>query len=788
MRRLWKCAAAWLLTGAFVMGAAGCGSGGKTDLADMDSGGLDTADESDKEAAKGRYVEILKETPDGVNAIEEMVRLSDGSVAFINPSSGDLHTSADNGDSWETKEIPVLAELLSNEKIDITSMAIAPDGGIFFSYVDWGSAQGDGVGEIYYYIDKDGNAAEISLTDETGSYNFYLSEAKFIGERQLTAFMNGGNAYQIDLDTNAITPMSLPETVETGDVTMSGLGHMFTAGDYVMSDEWLYQISAKATVEDLTLCDYLKEAFKDNRGIAVCFDSGDQTMYLASADGLYSHVVGGSVMEKLLDGGMSNLSDPTKNVVSILKNGDNSFLMAYDDGEIDLYQYDKDVPSVPTQQITVYSLEQNMLISKAVSIFRKNHPDVFVKQEIGISGDYGMTREDAIQNLNTKLLAGEGPDILLLDQMPMDSYIEKGMLANLEEVIGELEKSNQFFSNILRAYQTDSGLYAVPFRYQIPVLVAQKGKADEISGISSLTGIVKKAREDLPNATTVLGKYTAEELLNRLFLAGSDSFLVYSGTDGEAPEKKLDEGAVKHFLEQASEIYQAEQQNITEEKLNNHNKSLTWYGESGIQSPLETLRVDTGSLFDVVSGNQSFILGKLSGMTDVQMALGGPDGEPEKGMSYKIIGGAEGKLFTPNGIAGINEKTKEKELALSFLAELLSEETQKADLDNGFPVNADAYDKFTETLYPDHSYGFSAATVSENGEESGTVHFSAQWPSEEEIAALKEQISGLEIPSLSDSVVLSAVMENGIKVLEGDMGVEEGCDAIVQKIELYLAE
>ena len=66
--------------------------------------------------------------------------------------------------------------------------------------------------------------------------------------------------------------------------------------------------------------------------------------------------------------------------------------------------------------------------------------------------------------------------------------------------------------------------------------------------------------------------------------------------------------------------------------------------------------MDTGSLFDVVSGNQSFILGKLSGMTDVQMALGGPDGEPEKGMSYKIIGGAEGKLFTPNGIAGINEK------------------------------------------------------------------------------------------------------------------------------------
>ena len=43
-------------------------------------------------------------------------------------------------------------------------------------------------------------------------------------------------------------------------------------------------------------------------------------------------------------------------------------------------------------------------------------------------------------------------------------------------------------------------------------------------------------------------------------------------------------------------------------------------------------------------------------------------------------------------------------------------------------------------------------------------------------------------PSLSDSVIFDAVIEGGVKVLEGSLTVDEGCDEIVQKVELYLAE
>ena len=43
-------------------------------------------------------------------------------------------------------------------------------------------------------------------------------------------------------------------------------------------------------------------------------------------------------------------------------------------------------------------------------------------------------------------------------------------------------------------------------------------------------------------------------------------------------------------------------------------------------------------------------------------------------------------------------------------------------------------------------------------------------------------------PSLSDRVIASAVIESGVKVLEGSLAIDEGCDEIVQKVELYLAE
>ena len=84
-----------------------------------------------------------------------------------------------------------------------------------------------------------------------------------------------------------------------------------------------------------------------------------------------------------------------------------------------------------------------------------------------------------------------------------------------------------------------------------------------------------------------------------------------------------------------------------------------------------------------------------------------------------------------------------------------------------------------------------ALPISEASEDGGTenrINFEITWPSEEELSAMKGRIETLTQPSLSDSVIFDAVIEGGVKVLEGSLTVDEGCDEIVQKVELYLAE
>ena len=52
-----------------------------------------------------------------------------------------------------------------------------------------------------------------------------------------------------------------------------------------------------------------------------------------------------------------------------------------------------------------------------------------------MSGDDSVTDTDALKVLNTEIMAGTGPDVLLLDGISEDTYIERGMLENLSGVL-----------------------------------------------------------------------------------------------------------------------------------------------------------------------------------------------------------------------------------------------------------------------------------------------------------------------------------------------------------------
>lgn len=70
--------------------------------------------------------------------------------------------------------------------------------------------------------------------------------------------------------------------------------------------------------------------------------------------------------------------------------------------------------------------------------------------ESGVSGGDAVTTSDAIRTLNTEVMAGEGPDILFMDGLPVNSYIEKGLLADVSDVMNPLISDGKLLKTLQR--------------------------------------------------------------------------------------------------------------------------------------------------------------------------------------------------------------------------------------------------------------------------------------------------------------------------------------------------
>lgn len=92
---------------------------------------------------------------------------------------------------------------------------------------------------------------------------------------------------------------------------------------------------------------------------------------------------------------------------------------------------------------------------------------------------------DALTRLNTDILAGKMPDILLIDkEMPLQSYIAKDLLADVGKLLEEDEEldEGQFLENVMEAFQVNDTLYYVIPSFSVDTLVAKQSKVGDKTG------------------------------------------------------------------------------------------------------------------------------------------------------------------------------------------------------------------------------------------------------------------------------------------------------------------
>lgn len=638
------------------------------------------------------------------------------------------------------------------------------------------------------YIDKNGNGTSINTAE-------YVDSIGMLSDGTLLASIED-KVYTVDKASGTLTDFcQADERIKY----MRQIGNILY---FVGLKIEQYDLESKTFIEDPVLDDFsteklsvLGESIYSDAGaskpILLCEGDEENSIFIGCSDGLYRHVVGGNVMEEVMKGSLSSLGDPSYSLLGMVRKENGEFLIAYlkfdSTSEIMVknYVYDSEAAAVPEKLLKIYSLEENSTIRQAVSEFQKNNSEVYMDYEVGISEGSGMTKEDAIRNLNTQILSGEGPDILLLDGMPVQSYMEKGILADLSEMLAKDFGQDAFFENIINTYKKEDSIYALPVRFQIPVLYTEKSVADGITDLTTLADAVEAFRNE-KGTGIITGAFNETETLNKLFDVNAPAWMAEDGT--------IKKEELTTFLTQAKRIYEAEQKGITGEEKKEH-EEIAASSEKYLGKDYYLKAAN--DVLDYLENKQQMGFGRSkcvsSAYMDYSMITSVLD-KKESEQEVKLLPGQKGKVFIPVSVIGVCENSSSKELATDFVSYLLSEDLQAMSVDSGYAVNKKAFSDTLISPYESQEVeketGFSMAWMlvdEETGKESvGSLQ--VLWINEERQQKLEEMAASLDTPALTDATIKNVVLELGPAALNGEKSVEDVANEIINKVQIYLSE
>lgn len=231
--------------------------------------------------------------------------------------------------------------------------------------------------------------------------------------------------------------------------------------------------------------------------IATAAGKDNDMLYLLNETGLYSHSVHDNVGSEVLifgedaEFGKTNYS-PRK-------------LQAEVDGSFTVYGYSGDgifktlryFPEtgrvVPEKELLrVYSLYENEEIQQASAAY--DNPGVRVVVEIGIQTDSAITYSDAVKQLNTQLVTGDGPDILILDGIDLDNYSDKRMFTDLGDILTEVWRKDGIHPIIWGNFGGDQISY-MPTHYKINVILGEEKEIEKVDGIEAMRDAYKISQQ-----------------------------------------------------------------------------------------------------------------------------------------------------------------------------------------------------------------------------------------------------------------------------------------------------
>lgn len=740
-----------------------------------------------EEIPMGRYADREVELPDG--GYSYMHPCADGSYYLFGDAVDLTHVEADgtvNKDKWGW-------ENTANIHIKF-SYGVSDNGAVIFGYVpmfysdeeyEAYAAEGDNR-YLYYYVNKDGDRYPLELYGADYQKAENLEYFAFAPDGRIYA-ASAFRVYRINTESGEVE--SLFNT--RGQVReFAFIGDIMLALD--AKKAYLYDMEQEELLEDNGILNEFVSSHQSGRIVlAVTDETAEEesegsipVLYLACRTGLYRYTWGGSLIEQIADGQMTALGDSQYNPYALQILGNGEFRVYFSGNHMVELYYDETLPAKPSKELIIYSLEENGRIRYAGRLFQKEHPDVLVKYETGVDGDNAVSVEDALKNLNTRILAGDVPDVIILDGIDIEQYADKGVLKELDGFLASYMEKDLLYRNILEGMRIteENKIYGIPMTVDLPMCIAEKKYIDDMQGLDALVAAAKLAREQHPDGPLIDTPYQ-ENLFDIMIPI---CLPAWTKDDGS-----LDTESLTAFYRAVKVLWELDCAGLGE------TERLKWQQEFG-ESGTDIENIMFGQYDDYYNIGETWIaLGYLKntwyGMTNLHTKLDNfrydySSKELDDEVIFGRLTGQAGNVYRARTVVGLCEKAKEPELAEEFLTSLLSDEMMQkwwleGQFDGGVPIRKDSL----VSLLDINNHAFAEIKGWDAGD-INTMYKDYFWPTEEELQWLFDTMEESDCCYLAGTRLEDTVREIGYRVLDGDLTPEEGVIEVAGKMAIAMEE
>ncbi|MDE7297320.1 MAG: extracellular solute-binding protein [Lachnospiraceae bacterium] len=398
------------------------------------------------------------------------------------------------------------------------------------------------------------------------------------------------------------------------------------------------------------------------------------------------------------------------------------------------------------KMLTVYSLAESELVHELIAGFQTMYPGVEIRYETGEAGLSAFEQADA---LTARLMAGNGPDVLIMDGLPANTYQNRGFLADLSPALASVREELQ--QNILSAYETDGGSFMLPVRYSVPVAVVKKQNAEVVGSLNKLMRY-----SGLQRGGVCAWGYSRKDFVELVYYNYTPEFIL---PDGSADEQDIRRESIElgNFLIWTKWL-------LENEKVKAGNQEHTYFTEG--ENTIGLFREEVELMFMPLSR-----MGQLRFYNPCVLAAG--YGNIRYGAtSLQLMDG----IFFPEGLLGINAQSENRELAEQFVKAAFSFEMQSEyTAETGFQTNGRA---LTEAFLAQQEEN---QRMLESGGTKDTVrHMTEQRGTVERMFGA---ITSVKRPQTVNPAILEVLQEEAQDYFDGEEYLWDCVAAILERVQ-----